>query len=162
MNSPSADLEVRRMVAADLPRIIEIAAGLEHAPQYPGSTWRAVIDPDGAPPRLALVVVGASGVVEGFAVASLIPPQGELETIAVPRSSQRRGIARRLLQSLLSELGHAGVHGLWVEVRISNAPAIALYRSLGFRETGRRPRYYADPVEDALLMDLHWTSSENL
>ena len=154
MSCPATEFEVRRMAVGDLPRILEIAAGLEHAPHYPRSTWLGVLDPQTAPPRLALVAADLSGAVQGFAVASLLPPQAELETIAVAAASQRRGIARRLLQSLLVEIGRAGVHELWLEVRVSNAPAISLYRSLGFRETGRRPRYYADPVEDALLMGL--------
>lgn len=159
MNSPAEEIAVRRMIAADLPRIVEIAAGLKHAPHYPRSTWRALLDPEAAPPRLALVAADHSGpdrlgIVQGFAVASLFPPHAELESIAVTAASQRRGIARRLLQSLLEELGPAGIDELWLEARVSNAPAIALYRSLGFCETGHRPRYYADPVEDALLMGL--------
>lgn len=156
MSIPAEDFTVRRMVAADVPRIIEVAASLKHAPQYPRSTWRGVIDPNAAPPRLALVAVDGRRTVQGFAVATLLPPHAELETIAVAGPSQRRGIGLRLLQSLLDELAPAGIRELWLEVRVSNAPAIALYRSLGFRETGRRARYYADPVEDALLMSLNW------
>lgn len=152
MSSPAAEIAIRRMIPADLPRVLEIAAALKHAPHYPHSTWLGVLDPRGAPPRLALVAADAAGLVHGFAVASQLPPQAELESIAVAPSSQRRGIARALLQSLLLELGLAGIHELWLEVRVSNAPAIALYRSLGFREIGRRPRYYTDPIEDALLM----------
>ncbi len=142
------------MVAADLQAIIEIAAGLNHAPHYPRSTWGAMLDPEAAPPRLALVAADQAGVVQGFAVASLLPPHAELESVAVRAASQGRGIARRLLQSLLEELGPAAIHELWLEVRASNAAAIALYRRVGFSETGRRPRYYADPVEDAVLMAL--------
>jgi len=43
---------------------------------------------------------------------------------------------------------------LLLELRASNLPALAFYRSLGFTEAGRRPRYYHDPIEDALLMRL--------
>lgn len=152
MSSPAAEIAIRRMAAADLPRILEIAAGLEHAPHYPHATWLGMLDSAATPTRIALVAAEATGPVLGFAVASLLPPQAELETIAVAAAHHRRGIARSLLQSLLVELRPAGIHELWLEVRASNTPAIALYRSLGFRETGRRPRYYADPVEDALLM----------
>lgn len=157
MSSPAASVEIRRMTAADLPRIIEIAAGLEHAPHYPRSTWRGVIDPEAAPLRLALVAVDVAGVVQGFAVASLLPPQAELETVAVDGASQRQGIARSMLQFLLVNLASAGVRELWLEVRVSNDPAITLYRSFGFRETGRRPGYYSDPVEDAVQMGLQFS-----
>lgn len=154
MSSPAGEIAIRRMAAADLPRVMEIAAGLEHAPHYPHSIWLGLLDPEARPLRIALVAVDSADQVLGFAVASLLPPQAEVETVAVAAAHQRRGIARRLLLSLLTELGAAGIRELWLEVRASNAPAIALYRSLGFGETGRRPRYYADPVEDALLMGL--------
>ncbi len=154
MSSPAEGIEIRRMSAADVPRVIEIASGLEHAPLYPRSTWMEVVDPKSVPPRLALVAGGPSRELCGFAVASLLPPQAELETIAVAAASQRRGIGRRLIQSLFQDLRRAGIQEVWLEVRVSNAPAIALYRGLRFRETGHRTSYYAHPVEDALLMSL--------
>jgi ribosomal-protein-alanine N-acetyltransferase len=52
------------------------------------------------------------------------------------------------------ELAIAHVQELFLEVRASNRAALALYLSLGFSQTGRRPRYYIDPVEDALLLTL--------
>ena len=72
--------------------------------------------------------------------------------IAVAAASQRRGIAGRLFAALQQEFCAAGVTQVVLEVRASNHPALALYRRLGFTQTGRRPRYYAEPVEDALLM----------
>jgi tRNA threonylcarbamoyladenosine biosynthesis protein TsaB len=94
------------------------------------------------------------GIVVGFLVASLLPPQAELETIAVAAAAQRRGLGRQLFAALASELGTALVTEVLLEVRASNHPALGLYRRLGFVETGRRPRYYHDPVEDAVLMRL--------
>ncbi len=88
----------------------------------------------------------------GFLVASLLPPQAELEIIAVDPRVQRRGLARKLFDELIYQVGLAGVTEVVLEVRASNQPALALYRSLGFAETGRRRRYYADPEEDAVLM----------
>jgi ribosomal-protein-alanine N-acetyltransferase len=90
----------------------------------------------------------------GFLVARLLPPQAELEIIAVDPRVQRRGLARKLFDELVYKLGLAGITEVVLEVRASNRPALALYRSLGFVETGRRPRYYADPEEDAVLMSL--------
>jgi ribosomal protein S18 acetylase RimI-like enzyme len=57
-----------------------------------------------------------------------------------------------LFAALAAELALAGVTEVILEVRASNFPAVALYGTLGFTETGRRPRYYADPIEDAVLM----------
>jgi ribosomal-protein-alanine N-acetyltransferase len=92
--------------------------------------------------------------VAGFAVASLLAPQAELESIAVAAESQRRGLARRLVAALAADLRPARIMEVVLEVRVSNLPALALYRALGFTESGRRPRYYSDPVEDAVLMRL--------
>jgi ribosomal-protein-alanine N-acetyltransferase len=63
-------------------------------------------------------------------------------------------LARHLFAALAVELALAGILEIILEVRASNAAALGLYRLLGFAETGRRPRYYHDPVEDAVLMRL--------
>ena len=68
--------------------------------------------------------------------------------------SQRRGAASQLLVNLLAVLSELGVAHINLEVRASNHPALALYRRHGFRETGRRVGYYAEPVEDAVMMAL--------
>jgi ribosomal-protein-alanine N-acetyltransferase len=95
-----------------------------------------------------------SGVILGFAVASLLPPQAELETIAVATKWQRRGVARRILTAMTEELRKAMITEVLLEVRASNSAALAFYRALGFAIAGRRPLYYADPIEDAVLMEL--------
>ena len=97
---------------------------------------------------------GEGGEVVGFAVASLLPPEAELETIAVASTAQRHGLARRLFVELAAKLVAAQITEVFLEVRASNQPALGLYRGLGFAETGRRARYYHDPVEDAVLMRL--------
>jgi ribosomal-protein-alanine N-acetyltransferase len=84
----------------------------------------------------------------------VLPPQAELETISVLAREQRRGIGRRLFFALVDELRAVGVSEFILEVRTSNRTALGFYRSLGWREAGRRPRYYADPEEDAVLMSL--------
>jgi ribosomal-protein-alanine N-acetyltransferase len=146
---------IRRMTPAELDRVIEIAASLPEAPQWPRSAYLAALSPDAAPPRIALVAQEPeTGAVTGFAVASLIPPQAELEIIAVAPAWQRRGLGRRLFAALAEQLYAAQVNEVILEARASNLAALGLYRSLGFVETGRRPRYYHDPIEDALLMRL--------
>jgi ribosomal-protein-alanine N-acetyltransferase len=92
--------------------------------------------------------------VVGFAVACVVTQQAELEMIAVAGAAQRQGIAQRLFAALGEELLSTGVTVVALEVRSSNRPALGLYRRLGFQETGLRRRYYADPVEDAVLMSL--------
>jgi ribosomal-protein-alanine N-acetyltransferase len=62
-----------------------------------------------------------------------------------------------LFSALKSELRHQGVREVMLEVRAGNKAAQGFYRFLGFAEEGRRPAYYADPVEDAILMRLRIT-----
>jgi ribosomal-protein-alanine N-acetyltransferase len=94
-----------------------------------------------------------SGIV-GFAVASVLAPESELELIAVCPEAQRRGVARRLFEDLAAELSAAGAAEVNLEVRAGNRAALGLYRKLGFVESGRRKGYYQNPVEDALQLRL--------
>lgn len=155
MNAPSREFGIRRMAAADLDRVIAISASLKQSPQWQRAAYVAALDPEAAPRRIALVAEDATtGQIAGFAVASLTPPEAELETIAVEAEFQRRGAARQLFLALADEMRAERVRDVFLEVRESNQQALALYRGLGFAEAGRRPRYYADPVEDAVLMRL--------
>ena len=153
--SASAAVRIRRMSARDVQRVLEIAEGLREAPRWAASAYLAAIDPGHSPRRIALVAANlASGAPVGFLVASVGPPEAELETIAVAPQGQRRGVGRLLLGALEEELKTERVTELLLEVRASNLGALGFYAALGFRETGRRVRYYADPEEDAVLMGL--------
>jgi ribosomal-protein-alanine N-acetyltransferase len=153
MSSRIAAVRFRRMTPADLDRVMEVAESLKEAPQWPRTAFERALDPVAQPRRIALVAE-AVGAVAGFAVASLLPPEAELETIAVASKAQRQGLARRLFAELAAELVAVRIADVFLEVRASNQPALGLYRGLGFAETGRRVRYYHDPVEDAVLMRL--------
>ena len=158
MTDQATGIRVRPMAAADLDGVLAIAESLPDAPHWPRAAYIKALDPASTPERIALVAVSPGpDAVAGFAVASLLPPQAELESIAVAAASQRRGMGRRLFGALMIELKQAGATELLLEVRASNLAALGFYRALGFIETGRRPRYYADPVEDAVLMQL-WLS----
>ncbi len=76
--------------------------------------------------------------------------------LAVHPIQRRKGIARRLLSEGLAQARTLGAEVAWLEVRPSNAAARALYESFEFKEVGRRPRYYDDTQEDALLLTLEW------
>ncbi len=138
---------IRRMEISDLDAIERIAAALPHAPHWKPEVYVAAID---AEPRRIALVAEAENVV-GFVIASLVPPQSEIETIAVDAGFQRRGIARRLFAALVAELEKLGVSEVQLEVRESNRIAQDFYRSVGFTENGFRPRYYAEPEENARL-----------
>jgi ribosomal protein S18 acetylase RimI-like enzyme len=71
--------------------------------------------------------------------------------IAVHPGSRGQGIGRSLLEAALAFCRQSGIHTLHLEVRTGNAKAISLYKKCGFVHTGKRPGYYQDNGEDALL-----------
>jgi ribosomal-protein-alanine N-acetyltransferase len=155
MNPASFTARIRPMEHSDLDRVLAIARSLPAAPHWPLAAYQQAIQPHATPRRLCLVAEEvASGQLAAFAVALLLPPESELEIIAVSLQAQRRGLGRQIFCALAGELGRSGCQQIILEVRATNLPALALYRSLGFCQTGRRASYYADPVEDALLMNL--------
>ncbi len=96
------------------------------------------------------------GKMAAFAITQVVLDEASLFNIAVDPAFQRRGFGRQLLQHLIDELIKRDVLTLWLEVRASNLPAIALYEQLGFNQVSRRPNYYptASGREDAILMAL--------
>ncbi len=104
----------------------------------------------GQTPRLALVVADG-GEVLGFLVARTLGPDWELENVVTAPVARRRGLASQLILELLEVARQRGAESVHLEVRESNQQARALYRKLGFRESGRRRSYYSNPIEDALV-----------
>lgn len=147
-------MTIRPMLASDIDRVLEIADNLAQAPRWAREVYRTAIRPGSAPRRVALVAEEPIPGVVGFAVASVVMPEAELETIGVAAGRQRRGVGRRLLEEVGRILSGLGVTKVSLEVRESNRAARQLYRAAGFDEIGRRPGYYADPKEDAILMVL--------
>jgi ribosomal-protein-alanine N-acetyltransferase len=142
---------IRTLTLADLPIVQELEHHLFSDPWPPSFFLEALTDPD----AVTLVAV-RDGEVAGYLVASLLPPEGELQNLATAHAHQRGGIARALMLELLAICRAREVEELRLEVRVSNAAAQNLYRSLGFRLVGLRRGYYKAPVEDAILMGLRF------
>ena len=94
------------------------------------------------------------GEIVAYAGIWVIPPEGYITNVAVLPEYRRKGIASAVLRKMIEESLAEGVTDITLEVRVSNVPAIALYKSFGFEEAGIRPKYYQDN-EDALIMWLH-------
>lgn len=92
----------------------------------------------------------------GYIVSWIVADEMHLLNLAVHPAQRRRGIARALLSQALNLARSQGALVGWLEVRPSNGAARALYKSFGFREVGRRPGYYDDTNEDAILLALEW------
>ena len=103
--------------------------------------------------RLARYLVARAGdAVVGFAGLWLMVDEAHITTFSVHPDWRRQGIGRQLLVSLVELAIEISARRMTLEVRVSNEAARALYRSFGFEVTGRRPRYYTDDHEDALVM----------
>jgi len=104
-----------------------------------------------APRRVALVAEDEDQQICGFIVARCGVDEWEIENVVVAPERRRRGIGRELVRMVV-RLAGAAASAVLLEVRESNTAARQLYEKLGFVEIGRRPGYYHDPVEDALLL----------
>lgn len=155
-------VRIRRIEAADLDRIEEIARASAQAPQWPRSSYRELAEGSGLVPRAGVVAVENDGSVVGFAAYSLLPQDAsaEVESIAVHPGSRNRGAGSALLSACIEAGEQAGATVVRLEVRASNLSALALYRKQGFRCSGRRPGYYRDPEDDAITMERRLSAAE--
>ena len=96
--------------------------------------------------------VETSGQVIGYAFWHLIADEVHVLKVAVTPAWRGQGIASRLLERCFTLSVEQGAKSAHLEVRPSNITAIELYQKLGFERVGRRPKYYTDSKEDALLM----------
>ena len=107
---------------------------------------------------LSLWLVALDGdTVAGYVGSQSVLDGADMMNIAVHPDYRRQGIARALINGLVAALADKNVRCLVLEVRASNVPAIALYEQLGFQQVGRRPNYYRNPKEDALILRKEWT-----
>ena len=107
--------------------------------------------------KLALwLVAEEEGCVAGYIGSQTCGDESDVMNVAVHPDFRRRGIAETLVIGLVDQLKAIGSRCLTLEVRASNAPAIALYEKMGFAEVGRRKNYYRNPREDALIMRKEW------
>lgn len=106
---------------------------------------------------LSLWLVALEGdTVAGYVGSQSVMGESDMMNVAVHPDYRRRGIARALICALMDGLRERGNRCLTLEVRASNTSAIALYEKLGFAQVGRRPNYYRNPKEDALILRKEW------
>lgn len=144
----SADFELTRLTLGDLPGVLRLEQACYSRPwtldNFLGEFDRRITLPLG---------LKREGELAAHCFFWIIAPEVHLLNLAVWPQYRRLGLARRLLSAMITIGGRAGAESFFLEVRPSNAGAVALYESHGFKVTGRRPGYYEDG-EDALLMTL--------
>jgi ribosomal-protein-alanine acetyltransferase len=143
-------VRVRPAAAADLQRLLEIAAHSVTAAQWNAAEYHRLFAPESLQDRVVLVAEEDAQVV-GFIVARQTGPEWEIENIAVTGPARRRGLGTRLLGEFMDLARSRGGREIFLEVRESNLAARALYGKWAFVEAGRRKQYYQDPPEDALI-----------
>jgi [ribosomal protein S18]-alanine N-acetyltransferase len=138
-------LKLRRLGYSDLPAVISIE---RRSFPTPWSLAMFVLELS-KPSGICLAAENEHGLV-GYLVCARYDEVWHLMNVAVHPEHRRGGIATELIERLFEEAGEGARFTL--EVRISNAPAIEMYRRFGFRSAGRRRSYYHDNGEDALIM----------
>lgn len=105
------------------------------------------------PPAIFLVALfPPEPAIAGYIIAFAVDVDAEVLNVAVDARHRGKGLAGQMVDAVLIQLGARGVRAAFLEVRESNAAARSLYASRGFREIGRRVKYYRRPVEDALVL----------
>jgi [ribosomal protein S18]-alanine N-acetyltransferase len=149
-------LEVRPAIADDVRQVYEIAKANPTAPQWTLAQMEEIVSPGESGVTRQLLVAIADAAVVGFAVVSAVtivyPVEAELESIAVSPEWHRHGVGRALMQGVLGWGQSVGAAEMRLEVRVGNLAAQNLYEESGFQSSGMRPKYYANPVEDAVCM----------
>lgn len=154
-----SDFQIRQMERSDLEAVQRIEQQVYPFP------WSNQIFIDSMEAGSLLVVVERQGRVIGYAVQSTAAGESQLLNIAIDPAEQGRGLGRILLQWLIEQARRAQAEMLFLEVRLSNLPAQALYEGLGFNEIGMRRAYYrvqGGKREDALVYALQLLSEELL
>ncbi len=106
---------------------------------------------------LSLWIVATDGEkVIGYVGSQSVMGEADMMNLAVDPACRRQGIGQELVMELIRCLKRADVHSLTLEVRTSNAGAISLYDRMSFVQVGRRPNYYSNPKEDALILRKEW------
>ena len=103
-----------------------------------------------------LVALDDTERVVGYAGVQVVLDEGYITNVAVFPAAHRRGAAKALLAELAAYGAAHGLCRITLEVRVSNAPAIALYEGAGYVRDGVRPKFYSHPTEDAAIYSLYF------
>jgi ribosomal-protein-alanine N-acetyltransferase len=154
IGAPST-ITVRRMVMGDVSSACSI---LRESPE--ASAWSEASLWDSGLKGVAWTAV-QNGSVAGVLIGRIAADEFEILNLAVYKASRRRGIATQLVSTAVQSAEREGAQRFYLEVRSSNEGGLALYHKMGFQVCGRRPNYYANPSEDAVLLVLHRTGTHS-
>jgi len=136
----------RRMLPSDVAAVLAILHESPEASLWTEASLKEVASKEGA------WVAALDERVVGFLAGRAASDEFEILNLAVAPSYRQRGAGTGLVNAALAWFHTAGATTAFLEVRASNSAAIAFYKRLGFKFSGRRPKYYQFPEEDAVLM----------
>lgn len=151
-------LLIRKMTLEDVPGVIDLDHKSFSLP-WPERSFRFELT---ANPASRCWVAELDGKLVGMIVVWLIIDEAHVATLATHPDFRRRGIGTKLLSHALRHMIEEGARSSFLEVRESNFSAQEMYRKFGYEASGRRPHYYKDNGEDAILMNLASLKAERL
>ena len=143
-----AKIRVRIAKSSDLDDIYELDVQTFAMPWSKEALSYDILENDNA----FVIVAEYEGEFAGYADIWTVLDEADLNSIAVRVDFRRKGIGDAIMLAMIEMLSANGVATINLEVRVSNMPAIKLYKKYGFNECGVRPGYYLDNGEDALIM----------
>jgi len=147
--------EIRPARESDLAEVIFLERETVTAPHWSAAEYAALLRSEGDVRRCLYVARQAYGL-GGFAVGSVLAAapdaQAELESVVVANDLRRQGLGSALCRAVMEWSHRAGAPAITLEVRAASPWALRLYGGLGFVAIGRRPGYYHDPTDDAIVM----------
>jgi len=149
---------IRKMTLEDVPSVIDLDRKSFSLP-WPERSFRFELT---ANPASRCWVAQLDEKIVGMIVVWLIIDEAHVATLATHPDFRRRGVGTKLLSHALRYMMDEGARSSFLEVRESNISAQELYRKFGYEASGRRPRYYKDNDEDAVLMNLASLKTERL
>lgn len=151
MSAAGEPIRLRRAGGPDLPRLVALERAAHAHPWSEAQLRREAEVPYST--VLCAELPGEGEGILGFVVYWVVHDELHVLDVVTAPEARRRGVARALMAEAMAEAGRRGARRALLEVRRSNAPAIALYRALGFVDDAVRRGYYQDG-EDALLMSV--------
>ena len=143
-----AKIRVRIAKSSDLDDIYDLDVQTFAMPWSKEALSYDILENDNA----FVIVAEYEGEFAGYADIWTVLDEADLNSIAVRVDFRRKGIGDAIMLAMIEMLSANGVATINLEVRVSNMPAIKLYKKYGFNECGVRPGYYLDNGEDALIM----------
>lgn len=139
---------VRSLGPEDVDAVLSVAAESPEASRWSKASYQTLFEQSDA----LLLAIEQGGAVVAFLIGRQAADQAEILNLAVKKDLRRRGFATELLAEALRHFRANRAQSLYLEVRQSNAAAVAFYSKHGFEITGSRRAYYRNPPEDAVTM----------